>query len=43
MKKFIYIALLAIATSLTLSSCTEEEIAPTTENGGGNVIPDAKF
>lgn len=40
MKKFIYIALLAIASSMTIVSCTEEEIAPSTENGGANLTPD---
>ncbi|HTJ48941.1 MAG TPA: hypothetical protein VL443_05760 [Cyclobacteriaceae bacterium] len=37
MKKIIYISLLILITGLTFSSCTEEEVAPTTElNGGGS-------
>jgi len=35
MKKIIYIVLIAITTSLTIISCTEENVAPKTENGGG--------
>ncbi len=36
MKKFIYIILFAMATSLTVTSCTEEVVQPTqNENGGG--------
>ncbi len=34
MKKLFYIALIAFACSLTITSCTEEEVTPT-ENGGG--------
>jgi len=37
MKKFIYVLLFAIVSAMTISSCTEEEIAPSTENGGGGV------
>jgi hypothetical protein len=39
MKKLIYILLFAFATSLTVSSCTEEEVTPTHElrkASGGN-------
>ena len=39
MKKLMYIFLFAFATSLTVSSCTEEEVTPTTEfrkASGGN-------
>lgn len=37
MKKIFYLSLIVIITSATISSCTEEEIKPTTElNGGGN-------
>jgi hypothetical protein len=43
MKKFIYIALLALVSSLTIVSCTEEEVAPSTENGGTNVTTDRHF
>ena len=35
MKKIIYILLVAIASALTITSCTEENVAPKTENGGG--------
>lgn len=37
MKKFIYTLVIVLATGLTITSCTEEEIAPSTENGGGQV------
>jgi hypothetical protein len=40
MKKFIYILLLALASSMTVVSCTEEEVAPSTENGGITNSPD---
>lgn len=35
MKKLIAIILFAAATSVALTSCTEEEITPTEYNGGG--------
>ena len=36
MKKLIYIVLFAFVTAMSVSACTEEEIAPNTElNGGG--------
>lgn len=35
MKKLIAIFLFALATSITVTSCTEEEIAPSEYNGGG--------
>ncbi len=36
MKKTIYLLLIAFATSMTVTACTEEEITPSTEmNGGG--------
>lgn len=36
MKKIIYIILLALSVSFTITSCTEEEVAPVadTHNGG---------
>ena len=42
MKKTIYAFLIAIASSLVFSSCTEEEVAPSAFefNGGGSGIPD---
>lgn len=43
MKKFIYIALFALVSSLTFASCTEEEVAPSTENGGVVNTPDKGF
>ena len=41
MKKFIYLLLFVLAGSLSITSCTEEEVTPTTElsrNGGGGGI-----
>jgi len=40
MKKIIYILLFSFATALSFTSCTEEEVAPSTEleNGGGGVM-----
>ncbi|MEJ7646693.1 MAG: hypothetical protein WKF87_19005 [Chryseolinea sp.] len=37
MKKTIYILLIAFATAMTITSCTEEEVKPSTSmrNGGG--------
>jgi len=36
MKKFIYILLLAFVSALAVTSCTEEEVTPSSElNGGG--------
>lgn len=41
MKKLLYILLFAFATSMTVSSCTEEEVTPTDlsrgSNGGGGI------
>lgn len=34
MKKIIFTLLIAFATTFAFTSCTEEEIAPNTENGG---------
>jgi hypothetical protein len=44
MKKIIYILLVAIATSLSFTSCTEEEVTPNSElrnaaSGGGGSDP----
>jgi hypothetical protein len=39
MKKFIYVLLLSIASSMVITSCTEEEVSPKTETdstGGAN-------
>jgi hypothetical protein len=39
MKKLVYIVLISIATSMTIVSCTEESITPSTEfNGGGGPL-----
>ena len=35
MKKFIYAIVIALSCSMALTACTEEEVAPSTENGGG--------
>lgn len=42
MKKIIYILLFAIASSLTMTACTEEEINPTEFSNGGGGISDPK-
>lgn len=34
MKKIVYALLIAFASSIALTACNEEEIAPATENGG---------
>lgn len=42
MRKSIYYLMFAIAASLTLSACTEEEVAPSTielNGGGGGIDP----
>ncbi|HTF17682.1 MAG TPA: hypothetical protein VK658_06395 [Chryseolinea sp.] len=41
MKKVIYMVLLAFATSLAFTACTEEEVAPSTvmNGGGGGLDP----
>jgi hypothetical protein len=36
MKKLFYILAICFATSLSITSCTEEEVQPT-ENGGGEI------
>ena len=35
MKKFIYILLVSVMASLSIASCTEEQVEPKTEGGGG--------
>lgn len=42
MKKLIYILLFALASGMTITSCTEEEVAPV-ENGGGSGSTDKGF
>ena len=34
MKKIIYTLLIVFASAMSFTSCTEEEVAPSTENGG---------
>jgi hypothetical protein len=45
MKKIIYILLFAFVSALTVTSCTEEEVAPSSEtsSGGGNGSVDKGF
>lgn len=45
MKKFIYILLFALVSTISVTSCTEEEVAPSNEleNGGANNTPDRGF
>jgi hypothetical protein len=37
MKKILYILVLALSTSIFVTGCTEEEVAPKTENGGSGL------
>lgn len=43
MKRIIFTVLLAFASSLSFVACTEEEVAPNTENGGGVVKDEVKL
>lgn len=36
MKKFLYILMFAVVSSMAVTSCTEENIEPTKENGTNN-------
>ena len=38
MKKFIYALLIAVSSAMVFTGCTEEEITPTSANGGGDDI-----
>ncbi len=38
MKKIIYALLIAFASSMVVTACTEEEVAPSADNGG--TVPD---
>lgn len=38
MKKIVYVILIAFASSIAFTACTEEEVAPSAENGG--TMPD---
>jgi len=40
MRRLIYTLLVAAATSLAFSACTEEDIAPKTETNGGGGVAD---
>jgi hypothetical protein len=42
MKKIIYIFLFTLITSITITSCTEEEVTPSTELNGGGGASDPK-
>jgi hypothetical protein len=43
MKKLLYTLFVSTVLSLTISACTEEEVAPKTElNGGGHAIEPLK-
>ncbi len=42
MKKIIYILLVAFASSLTITACTEEEVTPSHQMNGGGGISDPK-
>ncbi len=35
MKKFIFTLMIVFISALAFTSCTEEEVAPSTQNGGG--------
>ncbi|NJM25721.1 MAG: hypothetical protein HC859_09760 [Bacteroidia bacterium] len=35
MKKLFYVLMFALASGLAITSCTEEEVKPSTDNGGG--------
>ena len=45
MKKFIYILLVVLVSTVAFTSCTEEEVAPSSEleNGQGNASADKGF
>lgn len=43
MKKILYTLLIAFASALSFTACTEEEVAPNTENGGAVVGDAVKF
>jgi hypothetical protein len=40
MKKIAYIILIAIASAITFTSCTEEEVMPTSGKNGGAGVSD---
>jgi len=44
MKKLFYFFLLALASSLTITACSDEEIKPSSEldNGGGHLATDGR-
>jgi hypothetical protein len=37
MKKIIYIILFAVSSALVMTSCTEENVEPKSENGGAEI------
>lgn len=40
MKKVIYILLIAFSSAIVFQSCTEDEVAPSTQNLGGENVGD---
>ena len=38
MKKIVYALMIAISSAMVFTSCTEEEITPSSANGGGDDI-----
>jgi hypothetical protein len=42
MKKILSIILITIATSIAISSCTDEEITPSSQVNGGSGVQDPK-
>lgn len=38
MKKFIYALLIAVSSAMVFTGCTEEEITPTANGGGDDII-----
>ncbi len=42
MKKIIYLFLFSLLACATISSCTEEEVVPSTELNGGGHVSDPK-
>jgi hypothetical protein len=43
MKKIIYTLLIAFASAVSFTACTEEDVAPSTENGGAVFGDDVKL
>jgi hypothetical protein len=43
MKKIIYILLFTLVSAVSITACTEEEVAPSSSNGGGRGSADGPF